>query len=131
MSLRQRGQMRLSDDDYLHKSARHPDEQLRLKLEIEFDIHSQQFPKCCLSDLQYVQQAGAFKRRKRPIYKNILTCTVTKKNMCLWGLISFTSFPFIQATMKLLCSHLCIEKKAIFKKKTQIKPCNSLPKHSP
>lgn len=55
VSLRPRAQMRLTNDDYLHKSPRHPDEQLRLKLEIEFNIHSQQFPECCLSDLQYVQ----------------------------------------------------------------------------
>lgn len=47
--------MRLSDEDCLHESQRHPDEQLRLKLEIEFNIHSQQLPECCLTDLQYVQ----------------------------------------------------------------------------
>lgn len=52
VSLRLGAQMRLSDDYYLHKSSR---QQLRLKVEIEFNIHSQQFPECCLSDLQYIR----------------------------------------------------------------------------
>lgn len=39
-----RAQIRPSYDDYCHKSPRHPDKQLRLKLEIESNIHSQRFP---------------------------------------------------------------------------------------
>ncbi len=84
VSLSLRAQMRPSYDGHLHKSPRHPDKQLRLKLEIEFNIHSQQFPKCCLSDLQY-----AHTRWKWLSYKNILMSHVlSQRQTCGYGGLS-------------------------------------------